>query len=113
MDFNKYIVKQKLGFRFAGLEQRAETWRDPELDDEARRYYSLTYKPFKTTTIRGWFEDIHLDRVAARNTLVGDNVTPWIAAGRPIFDNGFATPRASPAANDPSRFRGDRAQVSV
>src|SRR5690606_8460397 len=69
VDLNKVILKDRLAFRFAGLEQIAETWRDPEKDDEARRYYSLTFKPFKRTTVRASYETMNADRSKARSKM--------------------------------------------
>lgn len=101
VDLNWPVVKDRLAVRVAAMKGNEKNWRAPAGEDAERLFGSVTIKPFKTTTIRGWYEDVFLDRIAARNTLVGDNVTPWIAAGRPVFDNGLTAPRPNPAANDP------------
>src|SRR5688572_28524853 len=87
VDFNKVILKNRLGFRFAGLEQLAETWRDPELDDEGRRYFSLTFKPFKTTTVRASYEMMHAVRSKSRGKLAYQDFSHWEASGRPFYDH--------------------------
>lgn len=87
VDFNQVILKNRLAFRFAGLEQLAETWRDPERDDEARRYYTVTFKPFKTTTIRASYETMTAVRSKARAKLAFQDFSHWAASGKPFYDH--------------------------
>jgi hypothetical protein len=90
-----------------------KSWRAPAGQDAERIYGSLTFKPFPTTTIRGWYEDVFIDRVSARNTRVGDSVTPWVEAGRPLFDNSFASPMSSPNATTHSVFSRNTVRTNV
>lgn len=99
-DLNHPIIKDRVALRIAALKTADENWRAPAGENAERIYGSITIKPTRTTTVRGWYENATIDRISARNTLVGDSVTPWINAGRPIFDNGLASPMPSPAAND-------------
>jgi outer membrane receptor protein involved in Fe transport len=101
VDLNHPIIKDKLALRIAGMKSDNKHWRAPAGEKAERIYGSITFKPFPSTTIRGWYEDVTLNRISARNTRVGDSVTPWIEAGRPLFDNSFASPMANPTASNP------------
>jgi iron complex outermembrane recepter protein len=47
----------------------------------------VTVRPFKRTELRLSFENVALDTLPTRPILVRDGVTPWLAAGKPLFDN--------------------------
>lgn len=101
LDFNHPVLQDKVAVRLAAVKSNEVEWRAPAGEDAERIFGSITIKPFPSTVIRGWYEDASLDRISARNTRVGDGVTPWIQAGRPLFDNSLASPTGSPAADDP------------
>ncbi|MGH8018321.1 MAG: TonB-dependent receptor plug domain-containing protein, partial [Opitutaceae bacterium] len=101
LDINQPIIKDKAAIRIAGLKSDEKSWRDPAGEDAERIYGSITVKPLPSTTIRGWYENANINRISTRNTRVGDSVTPWIEAGRPLFDNSFASPMPSPTTNNP------------
>lgn len=98
-DVNHPIVKNVLGFRFSAVKSRTESWREPARADDDRYFGTITLKPFRTTTVRAYYEDATLDRTTPRNTRMGDQVTPWLKAGRPAFNNGLTSPTALSAAN--------------
>lgn len=87
VDVNQPLFKDKLGLRVAGLASRQKFFKEPAYTDEDRFSVSLVFKPTNSTTIRAYYEDAARDAIPARNTYVGDLVTPWIEAGRPAFDN--------------------------
>ena len=86
-DYNLAVVKDVFAVRVAGLAQKLKTFRTPEFDDERRQYVAMTYKPFRTTTIRADYEHMTNTRVRARDTTMEDNVSDWIAAGKPLYDH--------------------------
>ncbi len=84
-DYNAVLVRNKLAVRVAALDQKWKTFREPEFDDENRSFVSFIAKPFRGTTIRGEYESMKNHRVHARHSLMDDNVTDWIALGKPIY----------------------------
>lgn len=85
-DINKVLIEDKLAFRFASLDQDKQTWKDPEFDDEKRRYATFTYQPTESTTIKGNWETMSNNRSKARNAMAQDDVSAWIEAGKPLYD---------------------------
>lgn len=86
IDFSVPIFKDVLAIRAAKLEQKNKTFRTPEYDDESREYFALSFRPHPNTTIRANYERLEDDRVRARDTLMQDNVTDWVALGKPLYD---------------------------
>ncbi len=86
LDFNIPVVKNVFALRVAELRQKNKTFRKPEFDDEKRDFVTATYQPFKSTTIRANYEHLTDSRVRARDTLMVNNVSDWIALGKPVYD---------------------------
>jgi iron complex outermembrane recepter protein len=99
IDLNQPFYRNVFGLRFAAVKSHQTSWREPDGADDERYFGTFTVKPFKTTTIRAYYEDSTLDRTTPRNVRFGDQVTPWIAAGRPIFNNGLNNPTQLTTAN--------------
>jgi hypothetical protein len=99
LDLNQPLLKDRLALRFAAVKSQQNSWREPAGRDDDRFYGTITAKPFKTTTVRAYYEDAMLDMTTPRNTRFGDQVTPWIKAGRPVFNNGLTNPTQITAAN--------------
>jgi len=99
VDVNQPFFKEVFGLRFSAVKSRQESWRKPGGADDDRYYGTFTVKPLRTTTIRAYYEDAMLDRTTPRNMRFGDQVTPWIKAGRPAFNNGLNNPTPLNAAN--------------
>lgn len=100
VDFNQPFFKDVLGFRFAAVKSHTESWREPAGRDDDRYFGTFTIKPLKTMTIRAYYEDAMLDMTTPRNVRFGDQVTPWIRAGRPVFNNGLSNPTVLNASNN-------------
>ncbi len=49
--------------------------------------------PFEKTTIRGWFEAVQIKYTPVRTTQVFDRISHWVAAGRPLYNNGPGQPQ--------------------
>ncbi|MES2697411.1 MAG: TonB-dependent receptor plug domain-containing protein [Verrucomicrobiota bacterium] len=99
VDLNQPIVKNVAALRFAAVNSHQNSWREPGGRREDRYYGTFTLKPTKTTIIRAYYEDAMIDMTTPRNTRFGDQVTPWIQAGRPVFDNGLTNPTLLGTAN--------------
>jgi len=87
LDVNQPIWKNVFAVRVAGLKARTEEFRKPNFEKTGRTFVTATFDPARWVSIRGWYEDVRIDREPVRNTLVKDRVSAWIAAGRPIFNN--------------------------
>ncbi len=89
LDFNQPLLKGKLALRGAILHGDEEEWQKPTSIQTDRHYLTLQAKPFPRTNLRAYYEKSEFDAITAVNTAWFDAVTPWIAAGRPLFDNGL------------------------
>ncbi len=87
LDVNKALIEGKLAIRFAGVDQELETWKDPEVDDESRRYGAITFQPHDKTTIRANYEHMKNTRSKARGRLAKEEISHWEASGRPLYDS--------------------------
>jgi iron complex outermembrane receptor protein len=86
LDFNAPLIKDKLAIRAAFLKQDQETWIKPAYDKESRQYVTMKADPFPGTTIRASYEHMKDDRVRAQQGLIIDQITQWIALGKPLYD---------------------------
>jgi hypothetical protein len=92
IDLNQPILKDTLALRVDGLTDRDKNWRKPAYFNQDRLYAALAYTPAKWVTIRAYEENGRFDQEAPKNTLLQDHVTPWIKAGKPMFNNFRITP---------------------
>lgn len=99
VDLNQPLIRDVLAVRFAAVKSQQEYWRQPAVRRDDRYFGTLTFKPFRNTTLRVYYEDSMLDQTPARNMRFGDQVTPWINAGRPAFNNGLNSPTVINASN--------------
>jgi len=85
-DLNRVLIPKVLALRFNGLYQNAKSWRQYEFSDAKRASGSVTYKPFKNTSISVNYEEgLSVNSVGLKwNTT--DQVTRWMAAGRNVSD---------------------------
>ncbi len=92
IDLNQVVLKDRLSLRLMGLAKSHHTDKKPNLDRDDRIYGTLTFKPFKHTTIvlqgerdnRGWNRAIRMPP--------GDFVSPWLNADQ-IPGSGYTTPK--------------------
>lgn len=103
-DLNVPIWKNRVGLRLAALTDRNHDWRVPAFRNEDRLYASAVFQPFTKLSMRVYHEAVTTKVDAVFNTLVKDNVTPWILAGRPAFNNGGGLTAAFPAIATTSPF---------
>ena len=82
------------------MKSRQTSWREPGGRDDDRYFGTFTLKPHRTTSIRMYYEDAMADMTTPRNVRFGDEVTPWINAGRPAFNNGLSNPATIGPSNN-------------
>ncbi len=87
LNLNQPLIKNLLAFRVAGLKADEKDYREGVGSRTDRYYTSLLLQPSRRFSIRGWYENYDSRQRNAANTLVADRITPWLAAGRPIFNN--------------------------
>lgn len=100
VDLNQPLIDRKVGIRLASVRSDENSWRKPGGRKDARYFSTVQIKPFSGTTIRAYYEDSMVDQTTPRNVRFGDYITPWIAAGRPVFDNGLVNPTVINASNN-------------
>lgn len=83
---NRSLVQDKLSLYLAFLYNDQQFERKPSSDLTRRQYAAITYKPFKKTTIRAFAENFLNDANRPNFTSPRDFVTPWLQAGRPVYD---------------------------
>jgi catecholate siderophore receptor len=99
LDINRVLIRNKLAARIAGLYSREEYDQRPAYEEKKRLYGTVTYEPFRTTTIRTNFEvgrgnANRVSTIPARNSFAA-----WEGAGRRPFDWTFYDdPARNPAA---------------
>lgn len=99
-DANAVVVPQKLAFRLMALSKRSYVEKKPNLDRNDRLYGTLTFKPFKNTTLSVQGERNSRSWNRPGRTPPIDFVTSWLTAdqvpgsgyatAKPIFDNSVA-----------------------
>lgn len=83
---NRPLFKDKLAIYGALLYNNQQFERKPSRDLTRRQYGALTYKPFKSTVIRGFAEGFLNDANRPNFFTPRDHITPWLQAGRPAYD---------------------------
>ena len=86
IDYNQILSEDRLAVRILGLRERGKFQFDRAFDNDDRIFLALTAKPFQSTTIRLGIEDGSNKARRARFSPPQDNITGWIAAGRPTWD---------------------------
>ena len=102
-DFNKELIENKLAIRLAGLDSDQRTWQHPSYTNDERLYVALKLRPFSNSD--NWLSDLEINANHEKGEIDGvkaprqepafDYVTPWIEAGRPMYDG---IPPANPNA---------------
>ncbi|MCX6952062.1 MAG: TonB-dependent receptor plug domain-containing protein [Verrucomicrobia bacterium] len=85
-DLNQVLVPRTLAVRLNALYRDAKAWRKYEFSDAKRASGAVTYRPFKRTTLSASYEDgLTVSSVGLKwNTT--DQISRWVAAGRPLSD---------------------------
>jgi len=93
MDLDQVLRPKRLGLRIAALRGRTKTYQRPYYYDRDGFYGSLTYKPGTKTSITLNAETGSYNRPFLIPYVVGDAYTPWVQAGRPLWN--WKTPLAN------------------
>ncbi|NBW87755.1 MAG: GTP 3',8-cyclase MoaA [Planctomycetia bacterium] len=93
MDLDQVLIPKRLGLRIAALRGRTRTYQRPYYYDRDGFYGSLTYKPGSRTSITLNAETGSYNRSFLIPYVVGDAYTPWVQAGRPLWN--WKTPLAN------------------
>ena len=81
-ELNQMILPNKVAFYLAGLDEDKETDRTPSGKKSDRLTGSITFEPFKSTSVRVTAEDGKIEDLFVRPWApAGDAITPYIAAG--------------------------------
>ncbi len=86
LDHNQVIIKNKLAFRYAGLNTDLNSFRFPAESYQRRHFGTMTLKPFEKTTIRVNRESGYIRQTAVRAWSSFDAVTPWLDSGSPFIN---------------------------
>jgi len=106
LDHNQVLRKNLLSVRYAGVYETLHNFRFPTKNFQRRHFATLTFTPFKTTTLRINYEQGLINAPAVRPWPDYDGVTPWIAAGRPIIPAYVNTATGKPAGTQNFAFNG-------
>jgi hypothetical protein len=86
LDLNRPIIKDKLALRGMAIYQEDQYVRQPSFSRINRYSGMITYRPFKSTTIRGAVE--HYENYARRPNAIlpRDGLSFWKSSGRPTWN---------------------------
>jgi outer membrane receptor protein involved in Fe transport len=90
-DYNRVIAGQDgegqpLAIRIAALYGDKGFRQQPSHENDRRFYGTIGWKPFPSTLVRFNIENIDIDAVYPNAIPPGDGITPWIAAGSPLWN---------------------------
>lgn len=97
LNLNQPLIRNLLGIRVAGLKTAEKDYREGVGSKTNRFYGSLLMQPTRRFVFRGWYERYDAKQRNAANTLVADRVSPWLANGRPLFNNAGLTATSTAA----------------
>jgi hypothetical protein len=86
LDHNQVLLKDRLAVRIATLNGNQKYMQEPAHDRTDRYYGTLTFKPFKSTTLKVGGETAHRFANKPQNWAPTDQVSSWFALGKPAYD---------------------------
>jgi hypothetical protein len=86
LDRNQVLIQDKLALRVALLRGDQKYMQEPAHDRTDRYYGTLTYKPFRSTTLKVSAETAHRYANKPQNWTPTDQVSSWFAMGKPTYD---------------------------
>ena len=98
LDFNRELLAKKLALRIAAVSNDGKNYVDDAYNRQKRVFGTLTWKPAGNTTVRLSVEKMTQRASNASNYLTQDFVSPWIAAGSPLYDNSTGNAAITAAA---------------
>ena len=98
LDVNRMLLPQKLAFRFAAVRNEGKSSVEHAFNRQSRAFGALTWKLAPKSTLRLSAEKIDQRASNASNYLAQDFVSPWFAAGRPLYENATGNTSLTAAA---------------
>jgi outer membrane receptor protein involved in Fe transport len=87
LNLNRALIPDKLAIAVAGLYQDTHrTAQQPDYDIQRREFAAITIKPFANTTVRANVEYYDNPNRRSNSITPVDEISPWIANGRPSWD---------------------------
>jgi outer membrane receptor protein involved in Fe transport len=87
INLNRSLIADKFSIAVAGLYQNTHrTDQQPAYDIQRREFAAITLKPYAKTTIKANVEYYDNPNRRPNSVTPVDEITPWIAAGRPTWD---------------------------
>jgi hypothetical protein len=80
LDVNHVLLKDKLAIRAVGLTQKQQYEVDTAYLQNDRIFLTSTYRPFRNTTVRAYYENFKTFGRRPNNRTVQDNVSEWLTA---------------------------------
>lgn len=87
LDINKQLIGRKLALRIVGLKNNGRSYVEGSYNNQQRVFGAATWKIGPKTTLRLSAERMNQHASLATNYVSLDFVSPWVAAGSPLFDN--------------------------
>ena len=104
LNANIVAIPDVLGFFVAGLYANVGFEQQPAYDLDRRYYLAMTYKPFKKTTIHASYENANVHEHLPNTFTTEDDITQWIALGKPAAPLPGAVSGNAPIANSSAVF---------
>ncbi|MBI5691998.1 MAG: hypothetical protein HZC55_18100 [Verrucomicrobia bacterium] len=86
LDLNRNLLDQRLALRLMGLYEEKGFVREPSADETRRLQAALTFRPFRSTTLRASFESYRNFNSRPNSTTPRDMVSDWRASGSPTWN---------------------------
>lgn len=90
-DINRPIIKDVLAVRVQGVYEDKEFEQKPSRDKTNRLQASVTWQPYRNTTVRASYESYHNYNSRPNSTTPRDFITEWQANGSPVWDPTFSS----------------------
>ncbi len=87
LDLNRVIIKDKLAVRLVGLNDETKYRQEPSFRDDRRYYATLTWRPFRSTSISANYERGWIDSTLPRQDSPRDYLTHFSVTGSRVAPN--------------------------
>jgi iron complex outermembrane recepter protein len=84
LDYNRVLVRDKLAFRIDLLDHNENGYRYHTFNDKQRGTLSVTLRPWQSTVLKASYEAGSEQRSNQRPFGPADEVSEWLAAGKPL-----------------------------
>lgn len=110
-DLNQQIVPKKFALRVVGMKSNINNAIEGAYNDQERLFATFTWKAARNTTVRLSGERMLQSAANPTNYLAQDFLSPWVAAGRPLFDNSRGNGSIPASGGDPLGRNGNQLRV--